>query len=203
MNTPPYSKVDTPGITHRSSFGRFLQRETSGVSAVEFALVTPVLLLILAGIVDIGGSLKAKFELSSAVSAGSNYALLNGASISAAGGSGLANNIAAVVTSGLDSNRGTIQVVVNNGPTVSVNATTSTSTQFGNASNADSCYCPTGSANSLIWGSIMICGSTCPAGGMAGKFVTIAASKPYAPLFGGFGIVTNGNINVQSVVQPQ
>ena len=49
----------------------------------------------------------------------------------------------------------------------------------------------------------MACGSICSGGGIAGKFVTITASKPYTPLFGGFGIVSNGNITIKAVVQPQ
>ncbi|TPN01369.1 TadE/TadG family type IV pilus assembly protein [Mesorhizobium sp. B2-1-3A] len=184
------------------SFTDFLRRQKAGVSAVEFALVTPVLLVILAGTVDIGGSLKAKFELSSAVSAGSNYALLNGDKVNSSGGSALAGNIATVVTSGLSGNAGNIQVVVNNGPTIAYDASTSKATQSGTAANADLCYCP-GNSGTVAWSTPVACASICSAGGIAGKFVTIAASKPYTPLFGGFGIVTNGNITVNSVVQPQ
>ncbi|GLQ78307.1 hypothetical protein GCM10007881_18230 [Mesorhizobium huakuii] len=180
----------------------FLRRQKAGVSAVEFALVSPVLLVILAGTVDIGGSLKAKFELSSAVSAGSNYALLNGDKVNSTGGGALAGNIATVVTSGLSGNGGSIQVVINNGATLAYNATTSTATQSGTAANADLCYCP-GSSGAVAWSTPMACGSICSGGGIAGKFVTITASKPYTPLFGGFGIVSNGNITVKAVVQPQ
>ncbi|QKC84519.1 TadE/TadG family type IV pilus assembly protein [Mesorhizobium sp. NZP2077] len=186
----------------RSSFTDFLRRQKAGVSAVEFALVSPVLLIILAGTVDIGGSLKAKFELSSAVSAGSNYALLNGDKVNSSGGSALAGNIATVVTSGLSGNGGGIQVVINNGATLAYNATTSTATQSGTAANADLCYCP-GSSGAVAWSTPVACGSICSAGGIAGKFVTITASKPYTPLFGGFGIVSNGNITIQAVVKPQ
>ncbi|WP_244420685.1 hypothetical protein [Mesorhizobium japonicum] len=55
----------------------------------------------------------------------------------------------------------------------------------------------------MAWSTPMACGSICSGGGIAGKFVTITASKPYTPLFGGFGIVSNGNITVKAVVQPQ
>lgn len=184
-------------------FTRFLRHETAGVSAVEFALVTPIFLLILAGTVDIGGSLKAKFELSSAVAAGSNYALLNGSSVSSSGGASLARNITAVAASGFTSANGTIQVVINNGTSIAYDASTSAAAQSGTASNADLCYCPTANAGSLTWGSSATCGSVCAGGGTAGKFVTISASKPYSPLFGGMGIVKSGNITVQSVIQPQ
>ena len=185
-----------------SSFRDFLRHQKAGVSAVEFALVSPVLLVILAGTVDIGGSLKAKFELSSAISAGSNYALLNGDKVNSTGGGALAGNIATVVTSGLSSNGGSIQVVINNGATRAYNATTSTATQSGTAANADLCYCP-GSSGAVAWSTPVACGSICSAGGIAGKFVTITASKPYTPLFGSFGIVSNGNITIQAVVKPQ
>ncbi|TSE02510.1 pilus assembly protein [Mesorhizobium intechi] len=188
--------------SRRFAFTDFLRRQKAGVSAVEFALVSPVLLVILAGTVDIGGSLKAKFELSSAVSAGSNYALLNGDKVNSTGGGALAGNIATVVTSGLSGNGGSIQVVINNGAALAYNATTSTATQSGTASNADLCYCP-GNAGTVAWSAPATCGSVCGAGGLAGKFVTVTASKPYTPLFGGFGIVSNGNITVKSVVQPR
>ncbi|WP_246688574.1 MULTISPECIES: TadE/TadG family type IV pilus assembly protein [unclassified Mesorhizobium] len=185
------------------AFARFLRRETSGASAVEFALISPVLILILAGLVDIGGSLKAKFDLSSAISAGSNYALLGADKVNSAGGSTLASNILAVVANGLGSAGGSVQIVVNNGTTTSYNSSTGAATQTGTAANADLCYCPTGSAASVTWGSAVTCGSICPAGNLGGKFVTISASRAFSPLFGGFGVVSSGNITVQSMVQPQ
>ena len=84
-----------PRAMRGSALTRFLRRETAGVSAVEFALVSPVLIVILAATVDIGASLKAKFDLSSAISAGSNYALLGADKVSSTGGGTLAANIMA------------------------------------------------------------------------------------------------------------
>ncbi|TPI47349.1 pilus assembly protein [Mesorhizobium sp. B2-9-1] len=185
------------------AFARFLRRETSGASAVEFALISPVLILILAGLVDIGASLKAKFDLSSAISAGSNYALLGADKVNSAGGGTLAGNILAVVANGLGSAGGSVQVVVNNGATVNYDTSNGTATQTGTVSNADLCYCPTGSAASVTWGSAVTCGSTCPAGGIGGKFVAISASRSFSPLFGGFDVVNSGNITVRAMVQPQ
>jgi Flp pilus assembly protein TadG len=192
-----------PGFNIGSALARFLRVETSGASAVEFALISPVLILILAGLVDIGGSLKAKFDLSSAISAGSNYALLGADKVNSAGGSTLAGNILAVVANGLGSAGGSVQIVVNNGATINYSTSSGTATQSGTVANADLCYCPTGSAASVTWGSAVTCGSTCPAGGIGGKFVTISASRAYSPLFGGFGVVSSGNITVRSMVQPQ
>jgi Flp pilus assembly protein TadG len=192
-----------PRFNTNSAFARFLRRETSGASAVEFALISPVLILILAGMVDIGASLKAKFDLSSAISAGSNYALLGADKVNSAGGGTLAGNILAVVANGLGNAGGSVQIVVNNGATVNYNTSSGSATQTGTASNADLCYCPTGSAASVTWGSAVTCGSICRAGGIAGKFVAISASRSFSPLFGGFGVVNSGNITVQAMVQPQ
>ena len=186
-----------------SGLARLLCRETSGVSAVEFALVSPVLILILAGTVDIGASLKAKFDLSSAVSAGSNYALLGADKVSSAGGGTLAGNIVAVAASGLGSAGGNVQVVVNNGAAISYNASTANATQTGTVSNADLCYCPTAAGSVVTWGAPVTCGNACPAGGTAGKFVAISASRPFSPLFGGFGVVSSGYITVRAMVEPQ
>jgi len=33
--------------------------------------------------------------------------------------------------------------------------------------------------------------------------VTISASRPFSPLFGGFGVVSSGNITVSAMAQPQ
>ena len=192
-----------PRAMRGSALTRFLRRETAGVSAVEFALVSPVLIVILAATVDIGASLKAKFDLSSAISAGSNYALLGADKVSSTGGGTLAANIMAVVTSGLGSSGGNIQVVVNNGAAVNYNASTATATQSGTASNSDLCYCPTVSGSTVTWGSSVTCSTACPKGGVSGKFVAIAASRPFAPLFGGLGIVNSGNISVEAMVQPK
>jgi Flp pilus assembly protein TadG len=186
-----------------AAFACFLCREMVGVSAVEFALVSPILILILAGMVDIGASLKGKFDLSSAISAGSNYALLNGDKVNSTGGDALARNIIAVASSGLNSAGGSVQVVINNGASVVLDAGKSTITETGTLSNSDLCYCPTSSGHTVTWGASVTCGTVCPNSGISGKFVTISASKPFSPLFGGFGIVTSGNISVRAVVQPK
>ncbi|MBT4769656.1 MAG: pilus assembly protein [Rhodospirillaceae bacterium] len=56
---------------------RRLATENSGVSAVEFALLTPVIMIMLLGLVDYGLAMFHKMELVSAVRAGSQYALLD------------------------------------------------------------------------------------------------------------------------------
>jgi hypothetical protein len=100
--------------------------------------------------------------------------------VTSASGAALASNIATMVTtSGV--------VVVNNGPKVTI--TNGAPSSSGTATNANSCYCPTGSPTSWAWGSAVICGNACTGGGLAGKFVTVTASFNFTPLFLSYGFV--------------
>ena len=178
-----------------------LCRDRRGISTVEFAVVAPVILFILAGTMDLGRALMTKFEASSAVSASTNYALLNASRVTADAGAALAGEIAAIASSSLQQGQGVITVEVNNGPKVVV--TNGASVSSGTASNADSCYCPTVSGTTVTWGGTKTCGSACAGSGVGGKFVVISASKPYTPMFSNFGIIDADAITVQAIVQPQ
>jgi Flp pilus assembly pilin Flp len=84
-------------VTARPTHSRDLLRDRRGVAAIEFALMTPVFCLLLAGVVDLGGALYTKFKLDSAVTAGANFAQINAANVSSTGGPALATNIATIV----------------------------------------------------------------------------------------------------------
>ncbi len=172
-----------------------------GASAVEFALLAPIFLLLLAAAVDFGGVLYIKFGLENAVSAAANYALQNASSVNATSGSSLATSLAAIVQSERAANWANGSIVVNNGPTAAISGGKVTSS--GTAANANSCYCPTGSGASVTWGATASCGSTCAAGGLAGKFVTIVATRTYTPMFSSYGIVKNGTISSTAVAETQ
>lgn len=180
---------------------RALVTRTEGASAVEFALIVPLLLLILAGVVDLGSALKAKFDLNAAVSAAANYALLNASSVNSTDGAALADKLADIAKGSLSGGYGDIDIGINGG--TSVVFASGQMTKGGSASNADKCYCPTGSGAAMSYGSAVACGSVCSSGGTAGKFITIRAAKPHSPLFGGFGIVDDGEIAIHTVVRPQ
>jgi hypothetical protein len=166
------------------------------VSAVEFALIAPIFGVILAGAIDIGGALFTQFGLNAAVSAGANYAMVNGSSTTSTAAGSLAMTIGDIVAGSQGSNWATATVVVNNGPTNSGG---------GSASNADSCFCPTGtSAASIAWGGALTCGSACSGGGVAGKFVAIQASRTYAPFFPVYDFISGTQqITASMVVQVQ
>ncbi len=175
--------------------------DRAGVAAVEFALILPVFGLLLAGVVDLGNVLYTRFRLDSAVSAAADYVEVHAASVSSTGGAALASNAATIVQSSQGANWANASVVINNGPTATINNGTSSS--GGTATNADSCYCPTYTAGATSWGAAVTCGSACGAGSSAGKFVTITASRTYTPVFSTYGIVQAGAISTSATVRTQ
>lgn len=60
------------------------RQDDSGASAVEFAMISSVLILVLLNVVDLGNYMFRKMELTSSVRAGAQYALVHNAPTSAA-----------------------------------------------------------------------------------------------------------------------
>lgn len=61
----------------------FLQRNNAGVTAVEFALIVPIMLLMFVGIADLGIGIYTNMEVQNAAQYGTEYALLKGYDASA------------------------------------------------------------------------------------------------------------------------
>jgi Flp pilus assembly protein TadG len=188
-------------MSRRLQGGRRFLGDEGGAAAVEFVLVAPIFCLLLAGIADVGGALYVKFRLNSAVAAASNFAQVNAGAVGAATGPALATNIAALLSSSMGQSWADATVVVNNGPQASV--TSGVVSSGGSASQADLCYCPSGTPDALAWGAPQTCKSNCPGAGTAGKFVTISASRSYSPMFASYGLVQAGQIRVRATVQTQ
>jgi Flp pilus assembly protein TadG len=180
-----------------------LWKDRRGIAAVEFALMTPIFTLLLAGIIDLGGALYTKFKLDAAVTAGANYAQVNAGNVNATSGQTLASNVATIVETSQGSGWADDGVVVNNGP--SANVSSGTASTGGTASNADLCYCPSGTPGSFAWGNSTTCGTACTGTntGYAGKFVTIVATRQYTPIFSSYGLVQNNTITASAAVQVQ
>ena len=121
--------------------------ENAGVAAVEFAIYGTLILTIFAGTMDIGLLMFVEFQIDSAVSAGAQYAAINAASVNSASGASLATAISNVVANANGTGWEDGAIVVNNGPAVTGGSAASS----GTASNADYCYCPTGSPSSWVW----------------------------------------------------
>jgi uncharacterized protein (UPF0333 family) len=128
-----------------------------GVASVEFALLLPMALILLGGMLDTGLLMWAKSRLAGAVSSASHYAVL----VSAAGTAVSTANVSGILTgsSGLSGVTATVT-----GPTWN---------------------CPSGTPATFpaaTGGS----GSTCPNGDLAASFLKISASYTYQPLMPGY-----------------
>ncbi len=138
-----------------------LTRDRRGVAAVEFALIVPVLLILLGGAADFGLIMTARSKLANGVAQGVQYALLTGpgatqaairtAVQAGAARSGLAQTVAVAVS----------------GP---------------------ACYCTSGqpvalSTTSTALSATNTCTGTCPAGTTGpGAYARIVATFSYVPL---------------------
>ncbi len=176
-----------------------LARDRKGAAAVEFALIAPVLLLILAGAIDIGQMMKIRSELNTSVSAGANRILLNGGGLSAGTAEAIASDVAFI--SAADTPGVSVKVTVNNAFTVSM--TGGAASASGTASVADQCFCPTSLGTAVEWSLPVSCGAACPTGDeYAVKFLEISVSRAYNAMFGGYGFVGN-SIGVKTMVSTQ
>lgn len=178
---------------------RAFPRAQAGVSAVEFAMIAPLFVLILAGVADIGAVLHTKFRLNSAMSAGANYAMVNGGQMEADGGETLATALVSILTDTPFGDAAGSYVQVNGGVSMSF-ADGRTSIENG-PGNAGKCYCPAASGSGVDWGPAMACQTACSGGGLAGKYVLMSVTVPHSPLFGSYGIAEDGRVSVRAVVQ--
>ncbi len=181
---------------------RGLGRDRTALAALEFALMAPILSTLLIGTVDAAQMFVAELQLSAALNAGANYAIVNESSTNSTAGATLATAIATIVGNLNGNGWASGTVVVNNGPTVAFSGGTNTAS--GTAANADYYYCIAGSPGSWNWGTAqgsntVSCGSNQPT---AGKFVTITATRAVNPVILGLNF-GDGKITQSVAVQVQ
>jgi Flp pilus assembly protein TadG len=139
---------------------RALRSDRRGLAALEFALIAPVLLMILGGVVDLGLATVGRSRLANGLAQGVQQALATGPGISAA----------------------SIRIFVQNGASRSGLTEPVTVTVSGPA-----CYCITGSPAALGASTPLsaanACTGTCsPSASGPGAFVVITASYSYQPI---------------------
>jgi hypothetical protein len=159
-------------------------------------MLAPILITLFIGVIDGARAMLTEMQLSAAVSAGVQYVVNSTNNITSTGGStALATSIANIVgnTNGTGWASGT--VVVNNG----FSSTFSGDAPATSGSASTSCYCPTGSPRSWTWGNAVSCATSCSPG-IAGMFVTIAASRAFTPMFSSFGFLPS-TLHQYAVVQ--
>ena len=173
----------------------------NAIAAVEFALMAPVLLLLLAAVVDMGNLLFLRLQLESAVAAACSYAITSAGNVSSTNGAALATNLSQILVANVGSPITAGSVIVNDGPSVTI--TNGVSVAGGVASKADLLYCPTGTASPWSWGAAVSANTTCPLGGVSGKFVTVSVSARLTPIFSSYGFVKNNTVTASAIMEAQ
>jgi len=156
--------------------GRHFWRDSSGVSATEFAILAPVFLVILAGIIDIGFTLYAKFRMEAQVSTVANYAMTNNIPSPAAEASEFEEYLERLVDiSRLSESNNNIQqlhkIHVNLNNTYSGTWENDVFSKQALAGDLTDCYCPTRDESIIQRGSSVGCTSICADGSGAGRYL--------------------------------
>jgi len=152
-----------------------LRGDQRGSIAVEFALVAPVLMIVLAGVIDIGSAAYVRHSLDTRVTAAAEYALMQSAPEDPDAADALAERLAELVRGdGSDS----VEVVVNS-----------------------ACYCPTLSSGQIEWNASLSCGTSCASGEAAGQFVRISATARHVSLFPGYAFSDGDTVGASAVLR--
>lgn len=176
-----------------------LRHDTRGNAAIEFAVLAPIFILIMAVSSDIGALIFARFQLEAAISNSASYTIVHADQIDGTNDNQLAKNLALMIAGQYTSGDTSSSIIVNDGVQAAYDG--ATIKIDGTPGSTGACFCPTGTAVAFDWGSQQTCSSSCPDGANAGKYVVIAAKQSYAPLFSGYGIVNDGFIYASAVVQ--
>ncbi|HZG27757.1 MAG TPA: TadE/TadG family type IV pilus assembly protein [Ensifer sp.] len=143
-----------------------LARRRSGSAAVEFAVVFPLMLLILAATVDLGFAYYQKSRVGSAISAAAYYAVRNGNSLSSANADLMRTTLESIVRSTLGmSTNITVSILINNST---------------NAADASNYFCVTGYPPT--YSSTGMTKTSCSGNVTSAKFVTIHVTEQLQPL---------------------
>lgn len=173
-------------------------RDERGSIAVEFALIAPVLMFMLAGVIDIGGATFAKLSLDSRVTATAEFALLQPAPGDQEAAETLAGKLVELMQGDASD---TAEVVVNNA--ASAAWTGSSVTTAAQPGDATMCYCPTLQGGDVAWGQPMDCGALCASGDSAGQFVQVFATTRHFAIFPGYAFIDGDRVETRSVLRLQ
>lgn len=143
-------------------------------TALEAALVFPVLLIFLVGMVDIGRAAYGRSRLNSAVSAGAYYAYLSGPTVIGA-------NVKAMIEGLADSVVGGVSEVVATVPN-------------------PACYCVGGAPGSVTM-TAATCNTACPNTSLAGTYLLISATYTFTPVLPAIANLVPSTMASSAVVQ--
>lgn len=181
-----------------TSLIRSAKRDQRGSIAVEFALVAPILVFVLAGVIDIGSATYARLSLDARVTAAAEYALLQTAPDDQDSADELAGKLVGLLQGGASD---TAEVVVNNA--ASARWTGSAVTTSTGPGDAASCYCPTLVQGDVAWGTAADCGTPCADGGSAGQYLQLSATTRHVSIFPGYMFFEGDSVATRTVVRLQ
>lgn len=164
-------------------------RRRRGVAALEFAVASPLLIMMLGGAADLGLAQYSRAMLANGVAAGAEYAYLIGSGASPA-------NVGTTVT------QANITSVVQNASGLP-NATSSVTVTFSSISPGvpgPGWYCLTGTGPTVTPSSQ---GTTCTDGSAAGYYVSLKASYTVNGLMNGFMAALTQTVSEQATVKVQ
>lgn len=180
----------------RSALSRWRKmKDESGIAGVEFALIAPVFLLLLAAIFEIGLMLRTQSGLISAVSAVASQSLVIGEGLNDETAPGMAGTLAALLAGG--GRAGTVNV--NNAVTARLDEDVIVIED--NDAGSENCYCATRGTGGLTWGSSVQCDAVCADGSVAGRFVEITAQASFTPILGTIALFRADILNNTAVVR--
>jgi len=160
-----------------------------------------MLLILFAGVIDLGRVFHDEIALSGAVAAAADYAIVNPSTVNAAGAAALAATLSGIVANVNGAAWADATVIVNDGATSVV--TGGATTASGTVSNANSCWCPSGNAGGPTWGSAVACGTSCAGGTLAGRFVSVSGTRHFSAIFNGYSWLRNSTLHQSTMVQVQ
>ena len=180
------------------------KNDQTGTAAVEFAILAPMFLIILAGIVNIGLALNWKIAAEARVSALSNFAIVSNLDFtdeqSALDFLDQAKSLfSQSPIQPYSSEHENLTINVNNSIELKIAGGQASTNNSG--STLDECYCPTYSSSIVIWGNQFDCTEACPNGHTAAHYIEITAENemPLAMITG--QIFSIANIQFTSLVR--
>lgn len=184
--------------------GLLLCSDRSGLAATEFAIIGPLLLIVLAGGADIGLATFNRVQINEAVSSATAAALLDGASLTSATVDQKAASLSTILAGAIGGSGATFQLSFN-GARVYEFVGGGVSVSSGPSSAADECRCPVRSSDEsgFVWGAKVNCANRCPNGSLAGKYVAITYKRGYTPLFPQINFIANDGLTVQTLALVQ
>ena len=182
-------------ILHAARIMAALRGDQRGSIAVEFALVAPVLMVVLAGVIDIGSAAYVRHSLDTRVTAAAEYALMRDKLTFQGDADKLATELLGLLQGGASE---TVEVAVNN--TARVKWSESGSTTSTGPGDADAHYC-IGSDGEIAWNLAVDDDKSCTSGEVAGQFVRISATARHVSIFTGYAFSDEGTVGASAVLR--